>query len=134
MLRCLNTSLGISSLLSICPSGGVDFLQTIKAPDTNCSNLLITTKEGLILLQGQDLEPRWTLEIQNISRLPTGNIFLSFLFLHCFLLFTFKCMCSLESNQEKLSKRVWKFKSWRHMGTLMHKEGKWSKEQKAQNL
>ncbi|POI34911.1 hypothetical protein CIB84_001335, partial [Bambusicola thoracicus] len=59
-------SVNLSELIDIY-SGGVDFLQTIKAPDTNCSNLLITTKEGLILLQGQDLEPRWTLEIQNIS-------------------------------------------------------------------
>lgn len=99
MLRCGNTSLGIFSLLSICPSGGVEFLQMMKTPDTNCSNLLITSKEGLILLQGQDLEPRWTLEMQNISRLRTGNIFLSYIFLFYFLPFTFKHMFSLESNQ-----------------------------------
>lgn len=98
VLRCAVTSLGISSLLSICPSGGVDFLQTMKTPDTNCSNLLITTKEGLILLRGQDLEPQWTLELQNISRLHTGNIFLSYFFMYRFLPFTCKHMWSLESN------------------------------------
>ena len=96
--RCADTSLRISSLLSICPSGGVDFLQMMKTPDTNCSNLLITTKEGVILLRGQDLEPHWTLELQNISRLHTGNIFLSCFFLYHFLPFTCKHICSLESN------------------------------------
>ncbi|XP_042746470.1 protein FAM234B isoform X5 [Lagopus leucura] len=67
-------SVNLSELIDIY-SGGVDFLQTIKAPDTNCSNLLITTKDGLILLQGQDLEPRWTLEIQNISSQPILGYF-----------------------------------------------------------
>jgi len=100
VLRFADTSLGISALLSICPSGGVDFLQTMKTPDTNCSNLLITTKEGLILLRGQDLEPHWTLELQNISRLRTRNIFLSYIFLYRFLPFTCKHMCCLE-NIEK---------------------------------
>ncbi|PKU43726.1 hypothetical protein llap_5972 [Limosa lapponica baueri] len=75
VLRCVDRSLRIFSLLSICPSGGVDFLQTMKAPDTNCSNLLITTKEGLILLRGQDLEPHWTLELQNISSQPVPGYF-----------------------------------------------------------
>ncbi|OXB53731.1 hypothetical protein ASZ78_003567 [Callipepla squamata] len=67
-------SVNLSELIDVY-SGGVDFLQTVKAPDTNCSNLLVTTKEGLILLQGQDLEPRWTLEIQNISSQPVLGYF-----------------------------------------------------------
>ncbi|XP_074758731.1 protein FAM234B isoform X2 [Athene noctua] len=67
-------SVNLSELIDIY-SGGVDFLQTIKAPDTNCSYLLITTKEGLILLRGQDLEPRWTLELQNISSQPVPGYF-----------------------------------------------------------
>ncbi|NXE25795.1 F234B protein, partial [Ardeotis kori] len=67
-------SVNLSELIDIY-SGGVDFLQTMKAPDTNCSNLLITTKEGLVLLQGQDLEPRWTLELQNISSQPVPGYF-----------------------------------------------------------
>ncbi|XP_008941448.1 PREDICTED: uncharacterized protein KIAA1467 homolog, partial [Merops nubicus] len=64
----------LSELIDIY-SGGVDFLQTMKVPDTNCSNLLITTKEGLVLLQGEDLEPRWTLELQNISSQPVAGFF-----------------------------------------------------------
>lgn len=124
MLKCGNTSLGIFSLLSICPSGGVEFLQMMKTPDTNCSNLLITSKEGLILLQGQDLEPRWTLEMQNISRLRTGNIFLSYIFLFYFLPFTFKHMFSLESNQvQKKTKSTGKSKNWGHVDTLLRKQG-----------
>ncbi|KAJ7397235.1 protein FAM234B [Pitangus sulphuratus] len=67
-------SVNLSELIDIY-SGGVDFLQTMKTPDTNCSNLLITTKEGLILLRGQDLEPRWTLELQNISSQPVPGYF-----------------------------------------------------------
>ncbi|XP_053798583.1 protein FAM234B isoform X2 [Vidua chalybeata] len=67
-------SVNLSELIDIY-SGGVDFLQTVKAPDTNCSNLLITTKESLILLRGQDLERRWTLELQNISSQPVPGYF-----------------------------------------------------------
>ncbi|XP_064276028.1 protein FAM234B [Passer domesticus] len=67
-------SVNLSELIDIY-SGGVDFLQTVKTPDTNCSNLLITTKEGLILLRGQDLERRWTLELQNISSQPVPGYF-----------------------------------------------------------
>ncbi|KAM6092052.1 protein FAM234B isoform 3-T3 [Theristicus caerulescens] len=67
-------SVNLSELIDIY-SGGVDFLQTMKTPDTNCSNLLITTKEGLVLLRGQDLEPRWTLELQNITSQPVPGYF-----------------------------------------------------------
>ncbi|NXU56180.1 F234B protein, partial [Turnix velox] len=67
-------SVNLSELIDIY-SGGVEFLQTMKAPDTNCSNLLITTKENLILLRGQDLEPQWTLELQNISSQPVPGYF-----------------------------------------------------------
>lgn len=45
------------------------FLQAVKSPDSNCSDLLITTEHGLILLRGQDLEQRWTLEQPDIDRL-----------------------------------------------------------------
>ncbi|XP_040411178.1 protein FAM234B isoform X1 [Cygnus olor] len=65
-------SVNLSELIDIY-SGGVEFL--MKTRDTNCSNLLITSKEGLILLQGQDLEPRWTLDMQNISSQPVPGYF-----------------------------------------------------------
>ncbi|NXU62126.1 F234B protein, partial [Horornis vulcanius] len=67
-------SVNLSELIDIY-SGGVDFLQTVKTPDTNCSNLLITTKESLILLRGQDLERHWILELQNISSQPVPGYF-----------------------------------------------------------
>ncbi|NXV05150.1 F234B protein, partial [Cettia cetti] len=67
-------SVNLSELIDIY-SGGVEFLQTVKTPDTNCSNLLITTKESLILLRGQDLERCWTLELQNISSQPVPGYF-----------------------------------------------------------
>lgn len=56
-------------------SGGVEFLQLVPAPDSNCSDLLITTKHGLSLLSGQDLEPRWTLNMKNIQSDPTPGYF-----------------------------------------------------------
>ncbi|NXW80163.1 F234B protein, partial [Hirundo rustica] len=67
-------SVNLSELIDVY-SGGVDFLQTVKTPDTNCSNLLITTKESLILLRGQDLERHWTLELPNISSQPVPGYF-----------------------------------------------------------
>ncbi|XP_063252206.1 protein FAM234B isoform X1 [Prinia subflava] len=67
-------SVNLSELIDIY-SGGVDFLQTVKTPDSNCSNLLITTKESLVLLRGQDLERHWTLELQNISSQPVPGYF-----------------------------------------------------------
>ncbi|NWY05232.1 F234B protein, partial [Nothoprocta ornata] len=67
-------SVNLSELIDIY-SGGVDFLQTMRAPDTNCSNLLITIKNGLMLLQGQDLKPHWFLEMQNISSQPVPGYF-----------------------------------------------------------
>ncbi|XP_025060597.1 protein FAM234B [Alligator sinensis] len=67
-------SVNLSELIDIY-SGGVEFLQTVKASDSNCSNLLITTKHGLTLLQGQDLEPQWSLEIQDIHSQPSPGYF-----------------------------------------------------------
>ncbi|XP_019336383.1 protein FAM234B isoform X2 [Alligator mississippiensis] len=67
-------SVNLSELIDIY-SGGVEFLQTVKASDSNCSNLLITTKHGLTLLRGQDLEPQWSLEIQDIHSQPSPGYF-----------------------------------------------------------
>lgn len=40
----------------------------VKAPDSNCSNLLITARQGLVLLRGQNLTPSWTLSLQGLHR------------------------------------------------------------------
>lgn len=40
----------------------------VKAADSNCSNLLITTRQGLVLLRGQNLTPCWTLSLQGLHR------------------------------------------------------------------
>lgn len=49
-------------------SDGVELLQLVKAPDANCSSLLITTRQGLVLLRGQDLTPLWKLSLQGLRR------------------------------------------------------------------
>uniref|UniRef100_A0A8C8R6G1 Family with sequence similarity 234 member B n=1 Tax=Pelusios castaneus TaxID=367368 RepID=A0A8C8R6G1_9SAUR len=67
-------SVNLSELIDIY-SGGVEFLQMVTAADTNCSDLLITTKHSLTLLRGQDLEPRWTLELQDIHSQPAPGYF-----------------------------------------------------------
>ncbi|XP_074050649.1 protein FAM234B [Macrotis lagotis] len=56
-------------------SDGVEFLQMVKAPDSNCSNLLITTKQGLVLLRGQDLARHWVLTLQGLHSQPTPGYF-----------------------------------------------------------
>ncbi|XP_053413077.1 protein FAM234B isoform X2 [Nycticebus coucang] len=56
-------------------SDGVELLQMVKAPDSNCSNLLITTTQGLVLLRGQNLTPHWTLNLQGLCSQPTPGYF-----------------------------------------------------------
>ncbi|XP_045868471.1 protein FAM234B isoform X1 [Meles meles] len=67
-------SINLSELIDIY-SDGVELLQMVKAPDSNCSNLLITTRQGLILLQGQNLTPSWTLSLQGLHSQPTPGYF-----------------------------------------------------------
>ncbi|TFK07309.1 dolichyl-diphosphooligosaccharide--protein glycosyltransferase subunit STT3A [Platysternon megacephalum] len=67
-------SVNLSELIDIY-SGGVEFLQMVTASDTNCSDLLITTKHNLTLLRGEDLEPRWNLELQDIHSQPAPGYF-----------------------------------------------------------
>ncbi|XP_053112966.1 protein FAM234B [Hemicordylus capensis] len=67
-------SVNLSELIDIY-RGGVKFLQAVKSPDGNCSDLLITTESGLTLLQGQDLKPRWTLKQQDIDSQPSPGYF-----------------------------------------------------------
>ncbi|XP_067415762.1 protein FAM234B [Emydura macquarii macquarii] len=67
-------SVNLSELIDIY-SGGVKFLQMVTASDTNCSDLLITTNHSLTLLRGQDLESRWTLDLQNIHSQPAPGYF-----------------------------------------------------------
>ncbi|KAM6216291.1 protein FAM234B [Rhynchocyon petersi] len=56
-------------------SDGVELLQMVKAPDSNCSDLLITTSQSLVLLRGQDLTPYWTLSLQGLHSQPTPGYF-----------------------------------------------------------
>uniref|UniRef100_K7E1Y8 Family with sequence similarity 234 member B n=1 Tax=Monodelphis domestica TaxID=13616 RepID=K7E1Y8_MONDO len=56
-------------------SDDVEFLQMVKAPDSNCSNLLITTRQGLVLLRGQDLAHHWVLNFQGLYSQPTPGYF-----------------------------------------------------------
>nr|XP_034983905.1 protein FAM234B isoform X3 [Zootoca vivipara] len=67
-------SINSSELIDIY-SGGVEFLQAVKSPDGNCSDLLVTTEHGLTLLRGQDLEPRWDLKQQHIDSQPSPGYF-----------------------------------------------------------
>ncbi|XP_074866858.1 protein FAM234B [Carettochelys insculpta] len=67
-------SVNLSELIDIY-SGGVEFLQRVLASDTNCSDLLIATKHSLTLLRGDDLEPRWNLELQDIHSQPAPGYF-----------------------------------------------------------
>ncbi|OCT85337.1 protein FAM234B [Xenopus laevis] len=53
---------------------GVEFLQSIPVLDSNCSDLLITTTDGLTLLRGKDLEKRWAVSLKNVKSQPqTGH-------------------------------------------------------------
>ncbi|KAG8456119.1 hypothetical protein GDO86_002063 [Hymenochirus boettgeri] len=56
-------------------SSGVEFLQTIPVLDSNCSDLLITTNDGLTLLRGQDLEKRWSITLRNLHSQPQPGYF-----------------------------------------------------------
>lgn len=47
----------------------------VKAPDSNSSNLLITTTQGLVLLRGQNLTPSWVLGLQGLHSQPTPGYF-----------------------------------------------------------
>ncbi|XP_023373670.1 protein FAM234B [Otolemur garnettii] len=67
-------SINLSEFIDVY-SDGVDLLQMVKAPDSNCSNLLITTRQGLVLLRGQNLTPHWTLSLQGLSSQPTPGYF-----------------------------------------------------------
>ncbi|XP_006866104.1 PREDICTED: uncharacterized protein KIAA1467 homolog [Chrysochloris asiatica] len=67
-------SINLSELIDIY-SDGVELLQMVKAPDSNCSDLLITTRQGLVLLRGQDLTPYWTLSLQGLHSQPTPGYF-----------------------------------------------------------
>lgn len=66
--------INLSELIDIY-SDGVELLQMVRAPDSNCSNLLITTRQGLVLLRGQNLTPSWTLSLQGLRSQPTPGYF-----------------------------------------------------------
>uniref|UniRef100_A0A3Q2HS08 Family with sequence similarity 234 member B n=1 Tax=Equus caballus TaxID=9796 RepID=A0A3Q2HS08_HORSE len=67
-------AINLSELIDIY-SDGVELLQMVKAPDANCSNLLITTGQGLVLLRGQNLTPYWTVSLQGLRSQPTPGYF-----------------------------------------------------------
>ncbi|XP_029421532.1 protein FAM234B isoform X2 [Nannospalax galili] len=67
-------SVNLSELIDVY-SDGVELLQMVKAPDSNCSNLLITTRQGLVLLRGQDLTPHWKLSLQGLRSQPAPGYF-----------------------------------------------------------
>ncbi|XP_072276322.1 protein FAM234B isoform X2 [Pyxicephalus adspersus] len=67
-------SVNLSKLISVY-SADVEFLQTIPVFGSNCSDLLVTTKEGLSLLRGQDLEQRWSRTLKNIYSIPQPGYF-----------------------------------------------------------
>ncbi|GAB1291370.1 Protein FAM234B [Apodemus speciosus] len=67
-------SVNLSELIDVY-SDGVELLQLVKAPDSNSSSLLITTRQGLVLLRGQDLSPHWKLSLQGLRSQPTPGYF-----------------------------------------------------------
>ncbi|XP_021020814.1 protein FAM234B isoform X2 [Mus caroli] len=67
-------SVNLSELIDVY-SDGVELLQLVKAPDSNSSSLLITTRQGLVLLRGQDLTPQWKLNLQGLRSQPTPGYF-----------------------------------------------------------
>ncbi|XP_044797117.2 protein FAM234B isoform X1 [Bubalus bubalis] len=67
-------SVNLSELIDVY-SNGVELLQMVKAPDSNSSNLLITTTQGLVLLRGQNLTPSWVLGLQGLHSQPTPGYF-----------------------------------------------------------
>ncbi|XP_052031091.1 protein FAM234B isoform X1 [Apodemus sylvaticus] len=68
-------SVNLSELIDVYSSDGVELLQLVKAPDSNSSSLLITTRQGLVLLRGQDLTPHWKLNLQGLRSQPTPGYF-----------------------------------------------------------
>lgn len=67
-------SVNLSELIDVY-SDGVELLQMVKAPDSNGSHLLVTTRQGLVLLHGQNLTPHWTLRLQGLFSQPTPGYF-----------------------------------------------------------
>ncbi|XP_021045700.1 protein FAM234B [Mus pahari] len=67
-------SVNLSELIDVY-SDGVELLQLVKAPDSNSSSLLITTRQGLVLLRGQDLTPHWKLNLPGLRSQPTPGYF-----------------------------------------------------------
>ncbi|XP_031239516.1 protein FAM234B isoform X2 [Mastomys coucha] len=67
-------SVNLSELIDVY-SDGVELLQLVKAPDSNSSSLLITTRQGLVLLRGRDLLPHWKLNLQGLRSQPTPGYF-----------------------------------------------------------
>ncbi|KAF6118614.1 family with sequence similarity 234 member B [Phyllostomus discolor] len=67
-------SVNLSELIDIY-SDGVEQFQMVKAPDSNSSSLLITTRQALVLLRGQTLTPYWTLRLQGLRSQPTPGYF-----------------------------------------------------------
>ncbi|XP_056379787.1 protein FAM234B isoform X2 [Hyla sarda] len=56
-------------------SAGVEFLQTVPVFLSNFSDLLVTTKEAVTLMRGQDLEQRWRVSLNNIYSRPQPGYF-----------------------------------------------------------
>ncbi|KAG9483878.1 hypothetical protein GDO78_009673 [Eleutherodactylus coqui] len=56
-------------------SAGVKFLQTVPVYLGNFSDLLVTTKEAVTLVRGQDLEQRWSISLNNIYSHPQPGYF-----------------------------------------------------------
>ncbi|KAM3914501.1 protein FAM234B [Leptodactylus fuscus] len=56
-------------------SSGVQFLQTVPVYLSNFSDLLVTTKEAVTLVRGQDLEQRWSRKLSNIYSHPQPGYF-----------------------------------------------------------
>ncbi|KAM4022756.1 protein FAM234B isoform 1-T1 [Anomaloglossus baeobatrachus] len=56
-------------------SAGVEFLQTVPVYLSNFSDLLVTTKDSVALLSGQDLEQRWSINLNNIYSHPKPGYF-----------------------------------------------------------
>ncbi|KAM4720835.1 protein FAM234B [Rhinophrynus dorsalis] len=67
-------TLNLSQLISVY-SSEVEFLQTIPVVGSNCSDLLITTKGGLTLVRGKDLEKKWSASFKNITSQPQPGYF-----------------------------------------------------------
>ncbi|XP_034367889.1 protein FAM234B isoform X1 [Arvicanthis niloticus] len=67
-------SVNLSELIDVY-SDGVELLQLVKAPDSNSSSLLITTRQGLVLLRGQDLTLHWKLNLPGLRSQPTPGYF-----------------------------------------------------------